>query len=298
MTLSYLFNKPLDNSFQGLQSLTRLVFGTYCPPNTTFNHLKATTYIASENNPDHLSDVNPHELHVIFSNNTNHQVEHILTSLYGTTHLTFNDGFNRPLGTILYHFVTLTHLMFGHDFNQPLNNSLNELHALTHLTFGCVFNQPLDTILHVLQNITYLTLGHNFNQPLQHILPNLPALTHHVLKSYTHEIEIPHGVEYLDIDALILSCIDRLPNSIQELILGRNFAGNLDNLPSSIHTLLFDTNSKFDGYLNNLPHGLRVLRLPKKYNKQIQIPANLERVVLGIDYEWIADFSGTIIETY
>ena len=63
---------------------------------------------------------------------------------------------------------------------------------------------------------------------------------------------------------------ENLPNSIEELNLGYYFYLELDNLPNSIKIIKFNSESKYDNELNNLPENLELLELPANYNLLIK----------------------------
>jgi hypothetical protein len=111
----------------------------------------------------------------------------------------------------LDNLTNLTHLTFGACFSHPLTNSLDNLTNLTHLTFGYYFSHPLTNLLNNQTQLKYLELG-NIN--------------------YNHQIELPSNIKILSLNSNNISLIDNLPNSIEELNLGRYF-----NLPCSFEIL-------------------------------------------------------------
>ena len=113
------------------------------------------------------------------------------------------------------------------------------------------FNLPLANSLENLTQLQQLTFGFDFNQPLANSLENL-TLLQQLTFGYSFNQEL------------------NIPNSIEELYLGRKFDLELNNLPNSIKILSFDKESEYKKELNNLPKSLSKLYLPEKYDKEIK----------------------------
>jgi hypothetical protein len=191
-------------------------------------------------------------------------------------------------------------LTFEHNFNQLLVNSLNNCTALTHLTFVHRFNQPLVNSLNNCTALTYIKFGYEFNQPLDNALNNCTALTHLGLGfMFNQKVSIPYNIRSLSLNSNNGNYGDYLPDTIEELELGKYFNLELNNLPSSIKKITFDKNSMYNKKLNCLPNGLSILELSASYNEQISlIPSALSKVICSKKYKFINDFTGIQVETY
>jgi hypothetical protein len=162
----------------------------------------------------------------------------------------FGFNFNQPLDNDSLP-TSITHLTFGSSFDQLINkDSLPE--SVTHLSFGYSFNQPLDKDS-LPSSITHLTFGFCFNQPVnKDSLPN--SITHLTFGNYFNQ-----SVNEAN-----------LPNSLTHLIFGHHFDQPIISLPENL--IFLQLGAFYHHLLNNLPYGLKTLRISKKYPIANKVP--------------------------
>lgn len=222
--------KPIDFNLIN-ENFSRVIFLNQNDDYTNINmkinlSLSIYTYENSVLNYDY--DWEPHFNHRI---NLSENIERItfglffnrlicLTNCTRLTHLIFGECFDRPIKLT----NKLTHLIFGDCFNQ----SIELVNSLTHLIFGNSFNQSIELV----NSLTHLIFGYEFNQPIN--LTNNSELTHLILgKKFSHPVNLPN-IKYLLINSNNANLIENLPDSLESLILGRDFNFPLVNLPNSI----------------------------------------------------------------
>eukprot|EP01112_Ceratiomyxa_fruticulosa_P012597 TRINITY_DN3498_c0_g2_i2.p1 TRINITY_DN3498_c0_g2~~TRINITY_DN3498_c0_g2_i2.p1 ORF type:complete len:429 (+),score=52.14 TRINITY_DN3498_c0_g2_i2:380-1666(+) len=189
-----------------------------------------------------------------FNENLDNKLPHTLT------HLDCGSEFNSPLSTLP---CTLTHLKLGHNFNQPLFDLPN---SLTHLYLGYYFNQPLSDLP---SSLVLLKLEGEFNLPLSN-LPN--TLTYLKLSQYFNQpvdaTTLPHGLKYL--------------------VFGAFFDSVISSLPPNLVYLRFK--EFYDIPLPQFPHTLVKLHFGKQFCQPLQLPSNLQTLVLGNRYDLAINF--------
>ena len=170
----------------------------------------------------------------------------------------------------------ITHLIFGFSYNQPILTPLTN--DLILLTFGESFNQ----IIILPENLTYLAFGKSFNQYVE--LPN--SLTHLTLNNnFSYSINLAY-IKYLNINCNNTDLIENFPNSLEEIIFGKNFIQPIYKFPNKIKRLVF-LHDNYNQDLNNLPDSVKKIRLNKNYNKQIlNIPNNLKLIKCHYNYKF------------
>jgi hypothetical protein len=91
-------------------------------------------------------------------------------------------------------------------------------------------------------------------------------------------VDLPHGIKYLKLDCNNKKIIDYLPDSIEELILGKSFNLELNNLPSSIKKIVFE-NAHYTHQLNCLPNNIESIVLSNDCRfKMNKIPSRLKKI--------------------
>ena len=164
--------------------------------------------------------------------------------------------------------INLTHIVFGFYFNSNVFFPSK----LTHLIFGNMFNRTINLPCH----LTHLEFGEDFNCEI-----NLPPLLTHLIFGieFNSNVNLPSTLKYLKIDSNNKYLINNLIDGIEELHLEFHFRLKLNDLPNSIKKIIFSYDSCYSEELNCLPNSLEYLILNKTYNKKINIPKQIKKII-------------------
>lgn len=293
-------NGPIDfNLIDKNITFSQVIFFNYTDINSDVEMDSDDEYLDGESkipylysNFDNFVILSENITKITFPRNFNHSIE--LENNFQLTHLTFGFYFNQPIK--LPNNSQLTHLSFGQRFNQPicLTNKIIDLSfgnlfdqpidlvdSITHLSFGNYFNHPLQLTNN--SQLIYLKFGFRFNQPIQltdnltHVIfgkcfnkrirmTNNSRLVDLTLGYYfARRINLPN-IKYLNINCNNLRLIEKLPNSLEKIIIG----------------------DKFNLQLNDLPNSVKYIELNKNYDKPIGIiPANLKLIKCVHNYKYM-----------
>lgn len=172
---------------------------------------------------------------------------------------------------------TLTELFFDYynEFNQPITLPDSLLKA----TFGFEFDKPVL----LPPNIEELTLGYGFNQDIDCLAaPKLRIVTFG--DSFTKSVNLPDSLEEVYFGGKLLNQPVQLPQNLRKVTFEVPFNWPL-TVPPRLEELIFAQYGDFNHAID-LPEKscLKVLKLSKKFNKPIDLVAEIEEVFFGRDF--------------
>ncbi len=149
------------------------------------------------------------------------------------------------------------HILLGNNFISKLDNLPNNIKKITFLD-KCEYNYSLDNLP---DSINYIKFGFqtNYNLPLDNLPNNLKHLS--LPSNYNH---------YLN----------KLPDSIEELILNENYNLPINKYPKNLKKIYFG--NKYNHELINFPNRIEYLRLGQDYNYSFNIiPFTVKELILN-----------------
>lgn len=266
------FNEPLDDYYDIIDGMKYLGFKE--TEDDSYDH-----HFRTDSKYNHAITRLPSSLtHIYFGNDFN-QIVNLPNRL---THLLFGEEFN----TIITYPNTLTHLRFGKNFNQRLTLPEN----LTHLIFHSHSSYRHNIVLH--DNITHLKYSGSYGKHTH--LPNRLIYFSGRVKPH---MTIPDTLVYLRCGN-IQQVIDKLPNTLETLVLYGDIDLKFDNLPNSVKRMFIDVGYYDDDYYDDnrhdiyskismnktiiFPNNLTHLALESSVIKAV-LPSNLTHLTLGMD---------------
>jgi len=193
----------------------------------------------------------------------------------------FSPSFNQPI--LARNLPNLRVLRLGDGFTHPLDDlpfSLTEL-ALDGLIS---YDHPLDRLPATLKRL-------ELRRPYHHSLDRLPSsLSYLFLFSTRSDQSLDHLPQSLtELDLMSLDSynrpLNRLPDKLQMLKLGKAFNQPFDSPPPNLTYLQFHPSSEFDQALDLLPPSLSRLELPNRYNRPLdQLPSSLQTLIMPQEY--------------
>ncbi len=207
--------------------------------------------------------------------------EHVGTLPRNLTQLTLGDRFNQAVSKFP---PVLEHLTIGNGFRQPLTGLPGNLKTLV---VGNGFNQKIDALPPCLEG---LALGDRFNNPID----RLPTTLMHLYLGFGFSRRITTElVNLVNLTHLIMKrCVgirtDKLPPSLIELALGKDFNDELRDLPPGL--LHLTLGNQFNRSVDHLPHGLLELTLTNSFDQPVDnLPATLTHLVIGDRFDQPVD---------
>lgn len=218
--------------------------------------------------------------------------------------LKFDEAFNQKLENSP---KKLKVLRLGYEFNRPLDDFLHGAKKLRVLKLDGEFNQPLKN-LKKLKRLKTLKLGFNFREPFNNFLPGLKKLKVLSVMCGPHSSnlisvladQLPEGLTVLKIDGSISNFLAprkklkvktlkinsnwplhllKYIKGLKSLRVGRRFNRELNNLPKGLKVLKLES---FNQKLTNLPDGLKKLKLGELFNQKLtNLPKGLKILKLG-----------------
>lgn len=165
----------------------------------------------------------------------------------------FNYDFNEELNPNYIKFISkFTSLYFSDydDINLAIETDNESKYIMSSDYFfshrGSKFNKPIDGLL--LNGLNKIHFGCCFNQTVN----NLPNSITELIFGQNFNLHIPN-----------------LPSKLFKLELGKKFNQPVNNLPIDLRVLKFDISSDFINSLDNLPNGLKILRIGYNYNLEL-----------------------------
>jgi hypothetical protein len=176
------------------------------------------------------------------------------------------DHYTKTLGSIDPIVRTIIFMERTEEFPgySRFNNKIKKLTKLINLEiliFGSFFNSSI-THLSKCKKLTWLAMGWEFNQPID-CLESLNLVHLHLSGQFNHPI-------------------DKLPNTIEYLILGWDFSNQICKYPDNLK--IFGYWIKNDFQLNNLPNSLDKIILyveDDEINYNLNIGCNVKEIILN-----------------
>lgn len=214
--------------------------------------------------------------------------------------LTFGSNFNQSLKHVVWP-KSLEKLTFGQKFNQRLQG-VTWPNALQYLIFGDDFDQSLEGFVWP-SGLLSLTLGDKFDGRLSHVaeLAQLTQLENFLctLPCSVHSLEnvvLPDSLQCLTFGRNFAQCLENvvLPDNLQSLTLPGNFNHSLEGvtLPTGLTALAFG--DSFNQSLEHVvwPNGLKDLTFGQNFNQTLKgftFPSSLQRLRFGYHFDQSLD---------
>ncbi len=139
------------------------------------------------------------------------------------------------------------------------------------------FTDPIDFLPHGIKTLKIIP-GFSDEKKFSHKLDNLPNTIEVLVikKEYNLPIEnLPNSLKHLEIEGGFNQPVNHLPSSLEFINLGSDFNQPINNLPQNLKTLI--TGKKFNQSINNLPPALEKLIIGKGFFlKIVRLPPNLK----------------------
>ncbi len=173
-------------------------------------------------------------------------------------------------------------IIFNEFFNEPLYPYIKLLTLKDTIVFGSEFNQNLSMLP---TNIIKIYLGKNFQKSLIDIPSSIKSIIFADDSLFIGSFDYLHN----DLEELVIGdnynlTINKLPNNLKILVLGKKFESKILNYPPKLKYL--DIGNSYTYSLNNLPNDLETLIINGKYNSQIIYPIGLRHFIILKDSEF------------
>ena len=121
-----------------------------------------------------------------------------------------------------------------------------------------------------LPNLQYLNLGNRFYLSIDDRIPD-SVETLIIGDLFDCSINLlKMGIKKLELGKNFNKPLDQLPRSLKQLKLGKTFNLPIDKLPNGLTHLIFNCESVFNHYLVNLPSNLKCIKLGCRFNTSIE----------------------------